>query len=118
MLASVKDDGRMAVVLRRIVRGGSELEIRKQLLLSNQLEAVIGVHKTSSMEQVLQPVFLVLRKDRTPMQLKDGTVVNAPVLFINAEESLPKAVRKHILSNEQSDEIYDLYIKAKESIKS
>lgn len=92
MLASVKDDGRMAVVLPHgvLFRGGSELEIRKQLLLSNQLEAVIGVAQNLFYGTGIAACILVLRKDRTPMQLKDGTVVNAPVLFINAEEIFTK----------------------------
>ncbi|CAI3140547.1 putative type I restriction enzymeP M protein [Acinetobacter calcoaceticus] len=116
MLASVKDDGRMAVVLPHgvLFRGGSELEIRKQLLLSNQLEAVIGVAQNLFYGTGIAACILVLRKDRTPVQKKDGTVLNAPVLFINAEEIFTKGRAQNTLSNAQSDEIYDLYIKAKE----
>ena len=57
---------------------------------------------------------LVLRKDRKPVQQKDGTLVNKPVLFINAEEIFTKGRAQNTLSNDQSDEIYDLYIKAKD----
>ena len=116
MLASVKEDGRMAVVLPHgvLFRGGSELEIRKQLLLSNQLEAVIGVAQNLFYGTGIAACILVLRKDRAPVQQKDGAVVNAPVLFINAGEIFTKGRAQNTLSNEQSDEIYDLYIKAKD----
>lgn len=56
----------------------------------------------------------MLRKDRKPTQQRDGTLVNAPVLFINAEDIFTKGRAQNTLSNEQSDEIYDLYIKAKD----
>lgn len=116
MLSSVKNDGRMAVVLPHgvLFRGGSELEIRKQLLLSNQLEAVIGVAPNLFYGAGLAACILVLRKDRAPVEQKNGTLVNVPVLFINAEEIFTKGRAQNTLSNEQSDEIYDLYIKAKD----
>ncbi|MEN3968891.1 class I SAM-dependent DNA methyltransferase [Acinetobacter sp. BWR-L5] len=116
MLASVKEKGRMAVVLPHgvLFRGGSELEIRKQLLLSNQLEAVIGVAQNLFYGTGIAACILVLSKDRKPTQQKNGTELNAPVLFINAEEIFTKGRAQNTLSNEQSDEIYDLYIKAKE----
>ena len=115
MLASVKEDGRMAVVLPHgvLFRGGSELEIRKQLLLSNQLEAVIGVAQNLFYGTSIAACILVLRKDRTPIQQRDGTSVNPPVLFINAENIFIKGRAQNTLSNKQSDEIYDFYIKAK-----
>ncbi|HCI7175058.1 TPA: SAM-dependent DNA methyltransferase [Acinetobacter baumannii] len=116
MLASVKDDGRMAVVLPHgvLFRGSSELEIRKQILLSNQLEAVIGVAPNLFYGTTIAACILILRKNRAPMQQKNGTLVNAPVLFINAEDIFTKGRAQNTLSNEQSDEIYDLYIKAKD----
>lgn len=116
MLASVKNAGRMAVVLPHgvLFRGGSELEIRKQLLLSNQLEAVIGVAPNLFYGAGLAACILVLRKDRRLIQQEDGTLVNAPLLFINAEDIFTKGRAQNTLSNEQSDEIYDLYIKAKD----
>lgn len=119
MLASVKAGGRMAVVLPHgvLFRGGTELEIRKQILLSNQLEAVIGMAQNLFYGTNIAACILVLRKDFGVQKNSDGSIKQRDVLFINAEEIFTKGRAQNTLSNEQADQIFDLYCNAKQQHK-
>jgi type I restriction enzyme M protein len=104
MLASLNDNGRMAVVLPHgvLFRGGAEGKIRTQLLKENRIEAIIGVASNLFYGTGIPACILVLRKER-PNTHKDH------VLIINAEDIFTKGRAQNTLTNAQADEIYGIY---------
>ena len=104
MFASLNEQGRMAVVLPHgvLFRGGAESKIRTQLLKENRIEAIIGVASNLFYGTGIPACILVLRKSR-PVSHQDH------VLIINAEEIFTKGRAQNTLSNEQADEIYNIY---------
>lgn len=104
MFASLNDKGRMAVVLPHgvLFRGGAEGKIRTKLLKENRIVAVIGVASNLFYGTGIPACILVLRKER-PEAHKDH------VLIINAEEIYTKGRAQNTLSEQQADDIYDIY---------
>ncbi|HAS8362286.1 TPA: SAM-dependent DNA methyltransferase [Vibrio vulnificus] len=104
MFASLNDEGRMAVVLPHgvLFRGGAEGKIRTKLLKENRIVAVIGVASNLFYGTSIPACILVLRKAR-PEEHKDH------VLFVNAEEVFTKGQAQNTMSENQADEIYDIY---------
>nr|WP_321382955.1 class I SAM-dependent DNA methyltransferase [uncultured Vibrio sp.] len=104
MFASLNNKGRMAVVLPHgvLFRGSTEGEIRKRLLKENRIVAVVGVAPNLFYGAGLPACILVLRKER-PEAHKDH------VLIINAEEIYTKGRAQNTLSEQQADDIYDIY---------
>lgn len=106
MFASLNDKGRMAVVLPHgvLFRGGAEGKIRTKLLKENRIVAVIGVASNLFYGTSIPACILVLRKAR-PEEHKDH------VLIVNAEEVFTKGQAQNTMSENQADEIYDIYQK-------
>ncbi|MDP2487499.1 type I restriction-modification system subunit M [Pseudoalteromonas marina] len=104
MFASLNEQGRMAVVLPHgvLFRGGAEGKIRAQLLKQNCIEAIIGVASNLFYGTGIPACILVLRKSR-PASQQDH------VLIVNAEETFTKGRAQNTLSNEQADEIFNIY---------
>ena len=105
MYHSMNDNGsRMAVVLPHgvLFRAGAEAKIRKQLLDIGAIEAVIGLAGNLFYGTGIPACILILRKSNKP---------KGPVLFINAEEIYTKGRAQNTLSDEQADEIYEIYTK-------
>lgn len=104
MFASLNDQGRMAVVLPHgvLFRGAAEGKIRTKLLQENRIEAIIGVAANLFYGTGIPACILVLRKQR-PAAHQDH------LLIINAEEIFTKGRAQNTLSNQQADEIYQIY---------
>ena len=104
MFASLNKQGRMAVVLPHgvLFRGGAEGAIRTKLLQENRIEAIIGVASNLFYGTGIPACILVLRKSR-PADHQDH------VLIINAEEIFTKGRAQNTLSNDQADEIFNIY---------
>ena len=104
MFTSLKDDGRMAVVLPHgvLFRGGAEGKIRTKLLKDNRIEAIVGVASNLFYGTGIPACILVLKKSR-PETHKDS------VLIINAEEIFTKGRAQNTLSVDQADKIYQIY---------
>lgn len=104
MFASLNDQGRMAVVLPHgvLFRGGAEGKIRTNLLKENRIEGIVGVASNLFYGTGIPACILVLRKAR-PVSHNDH------VLIINAEEIFTKGRAQNTLSNDQADEIFDIY---------
>src|SRR5690554_6981090 len=104
MFASLNDSGRMAVVLPHgvLFRGGTEGAIRTKLLQENRIEAIIGVASNLFYGTGIPACILVLRKSR-PASHQDH------VLVINAEEIFTKGRAQNTLSNDQADDIFNIY---------
>jgi len=104
MFASLNKSGRMAVVLPHgvLFRGGAEGKIRTKLLKENRIEAIIGVASNLFYGTGIPACILVLRKTRPESHQEH-------VLIVNAEEIYTKGRAQNTLSNDQSDDIYDIY---------
>lgn len=104
MLASLNDNGRMAVVLPHgvLFRGAAESRIRTQLLKENRIEAIIGLATNLFYGTGIPACILVLRKQR-PSDHQNH------VLIINAEAIYTKGRAQNTLSVVQADQIYHLY---------
>lgn len=104
MFSSLNDQGRMAVVLPHgvLFRGGAEGVIRTKLLQENRIEAIIGVASNLFYGTGIPACILVLRKSR-PADHQNH------VLIINAEEIFTKGRAQNTLSNDQADEIFNIY---------
>lgn len=104
MFASLNENGRMAVVLPHgvLFRGGAERTIRTKLLQENRIEAIIGVASNLFYGTGIPACILVMRKSR-PVAHQDH------VLIMNAEEIFTKGRAQNTLSNDQADEIFNIY---------
>lgn len=109
MFTSLNDKGRMAVVLPHgvLFRGGAEGKIRQKLLKENRIVAVVGVASNLFYGTGIPACILVLRKER-PEAHKDH------VLIINADEIYTKGRAQNTLSEQQADDIYDIYKKMRQ----
>ena len=108
MFASLKDQGRMAIVLPHgvLFRGGAEGKIRKGFLDHGYVETVIGLAPNLFYGTSIPACILILQKKQEPRE---------PVLIINAEEIFTKGRAQNTLSEAQADEIYAIYQKQLES---
>lgn len=104
MFASLNDTGRMAVVLPHgvLFRGAAEGKIRTKLLQDNRIEAIIGLASNLFYGTGIPACILVLRKSRPASHFNH-------VLVINAGEIYTKGRAQNTLSNQQADEIYEIY---------
>lgn len=104
MFASLKENGRMALVLPHgvLFRSGAEGKIRTQLLKEHRIEAIVGVAPNLFYGTGIPACILVLRKYRLAEHQNN-------VLVINAEEIFTKGRAQNTLSVEQADKIYQMY---------
>jgi len=96
--------GRVAVVLPlgALFRGGAEAKVRRAIIEDDLLEAVIELGSNLFYGTGI-PASIVVFRRRKPEELA------GKVLFVNASEIYTKGRAQNQLTDEQSDEIYDLY---------
>ena len=105
MYASMRvDTGRMAVVVPHgvLFRGSSEAKIREALIKNGALECVIGLAENLFYGTGISACVLVLRKDKKTLDRKE-------ILFINADEIYTKGRAQNTMSEDQADEIHNIY---------
>jgi len=95
MVASLKQDGRLGVVLPHgiLFRGGAEAKIREGLLKDDLIEAVIGLGPNLFYGAGIPAAVLLMRKDK-PTERK------GKVLIINAAEEFVEGKAQNHLSDE------------------
>lgn len=96
-------DGSMAIVLPHgvLFRGGSEGKIRKELILENKLDAIIGLPPNLFYGTGIPTCILVFKgPDRRE---------NKDILFIDASAEFEKAKNKNILKDDHINKIIDAY---------
>lgn len=106
-LYHLKDDGIMCIVLPHgvLFRGGSEKEIRQNLIEQNNIETIIGLPANIFYGTGIPTIIMVLKKHRT----------NTDVLFIDASKEFYKDGSKNRLGGQNIKKITDAVI-ARESI--
>ena len=110
MLASLKDDGRMAVVLPHgvLFRGGEEGKIRQGLLKGtseqpgDRIEAVIGLPEALFYNTGIPACVLVINKQK-PANLKDK------VIFIDASGEFAEGKNQNSLRVQDIDHIHEAH---------
>ncbi|MCL6272141.1 type I restriction-modification system subunit M [Sansalvadorimonas sp. 2012CJ34-2] len=110
MLASVKDNGRMAVVLPHgvLFRGGEEGKIRTGLLKGtseipgDRIEAVIGLPSALFYNTGIPACVLILNKQK-PASLKNK------VIFIDASREFAEGKNQNTLREQDIDHIHDAH---------
>lgn len=100
-LYHLKNDGTMAIVLPHgvLFRGNTEGKIRKQLLESNQIDAIIGLPEKLFYSTSIPTTVLVLKKTRT----------NRGILFIDASKDFEKGKNQNNLTDENINKIIETY---------
>ena len=99
----LKDDGIMAIVLPHgvLFRGNAEGKIRKSLLESGCIYAVIGLPANIFYNTGIPTTIMVLKKSRST---KD-------VLFIDASKCFTKGKNQNLMTDDHIQKIVDAYIK-------
>lgn len=100
MLASLKDDGRLAVVLPNGVffRAGAELALRKDLIEADLIEAVIQLPKDMFYGAGIPACYLIINKAKREER-------KGKVLFVDASECFERVDTKNVLRNEDIERI-------------
>ena len=104
MLHHLSDNGTMAIVLPHgaLYRGDAEEEIRKYIIeKQNSLDAVIGLPPNLFYGTTYSTVILVFKKCR-----KDDT----DILFIDASKEYSKSTNQNVLTNENIQKIFNVYV--------
>lgn len=96
--------GRLAVVLPlgALFRGGSEGKIRRAIVEDDLIEAVIELGPNLFYGTTIPAAIVVFRRHKSD-------AMRGRILFVNASEILTRGRSQNTLTNEQADEIYDLY---------
>jgi len=102
MLASLKADGRMGIILPHgvLFRGGEEGVIRKQLIENDHLETIIGLPSNIFFGTGIPTVILVLRQKRE----------SSDVLFVDASKGFAKEGKNNKLRACDIKKITDVVI--------
>lgn len=97
----LKDDGVMAIVLPHgvLFRGAAEGKIRKTLLESGAIDAIIGIPENIFYGTSIPTIVIVLKKGRT----------NKDVLFIDASNDFTKGKNQNRLEKEHIAKIIETY---------
>lgn len=108
-LYHLKPDGRMAIVLPHgvLFRGATEEKIRKNLLESHNIVAIIGLPEKIFTNTGIPTIIMVLEKNRA----------TDDVLFIDASKGFEKQKNSNKLRQEDIDKIVDTYLARKDSDK-
>ena len=106
-LYHLKPEGIMGIVLPHgvLFRGGSEGEIRKNLIENNQIETIIGLPANLFFSTGIPTIIMILRKVRTD----DDTV-----LFIDASKEYKSEKKQNVLSEENINKIFDAVVNRKD----
>lgn len=101
MLASLKDNGTMAVILPQgvLFRSAAEAKIRQKLLVDNLLDCVINLPVGLFSTTAIATCILLFKKSRS----------NQDVLIIDASKDFDKQRRNNILNTLQVAKILDVY---------
>lgn len=104
MVASLDDDGRMAVVLPNGVffRSGAELSVRKDLVDGDLVEAVIQLPRDMFYGAGIPACFLVINRDKRPSRREK-------ILFIDASETYERRDTKNVLRPEDIEKIVNAF---------
>ena len=105
-LSHLDDDGKMAIILPHgvLFRGAAEGTIRKNILESNLLDAVIGLPEKAFYNTDIPTVILILKKNRT----------NKDVLFIDASKEFTKQRSHNVIEQQHIEKIIEGYEGRKE----
>ena len=106
MFTSIKDNtGRMAIIVPNgvLFRAGAEGKIREKLIKNNIIECVIGLAENLFYGTGIGACLLVIKNKKAQKSNPNG------ILLINAEEIYTKERAQNSLSNEQAEEIYEIY---------
>lgn len=105
MAASLKSDGRMAVVMPHgvLFRGGEEKECRKKFIKEGILEAVVGLPPGLFYGTGIPASLLVINRD--------GAQNRKSVLFINADREYKEGKNQNSLRAEDIEKITHVYRK-------
>jgi len=100
MIASLNNEGVMGVVVPHgvLFRGGSEGDIRKGILESDLLEAVIGLPPSLFYGTGIPAALLIINKQKDSQK-------KGHVLFINAELNYQESKNQNILGNDDIENI-------------
>ncbi|WCB92451.1 putative type I restriction enzymeP M protein [Baekduia alba] len=100
MVASLKDHGRMAVVLPNgaLFRAGNEQAVRRDLVEADLVEAVIQLPKDMFYGAGIPACYLLLNKAKRPERV-------GRVLFIDGAEGFARANTKNVLQPEDIDRL-------------
>ena len=103
MVASLKSDGRMAVVMPHgvLFRGGEEKECRKKFIKEGVLEAIVGLPPGLFYGTGIPACVLVMNKD--------GAQNRKSVLFINADREYKEGKNQNSLRPEDIEKITHVY---------
>lgn len=106
MLMSLKDSGKMAIVLSQgaLSRGGTEGKIRKSIIESDLIESVIGLGKGIFYGTDIDTSIVVFNKNK-------DMINKGKIQIIDASKIYKKDRSQNYLTTENINEIYDLYIK-------
>lgn len=104
MLKSLKPHGIMATIVSHgvLFRGGSEKEIRRQIIEDDVIEAVIGLPQGLLQGIALSTAVLVLNRNK-PQERR------GKILFINADTHYQKGYRRNRLTPEDIEAITGCY---------
>jgi len=103
MVASLKSDGRMAVVMPHgvLFRGGEEKNCRKKFIKEGVLEAVVGLPPGLFYGTGIPASVLIINKDGAPKRKS--------VLFINADREYKEGKNQNSLRAEDIEKITHVY---------
>lgn len=108
MVAILKDDGRMAVVMPHgvLFRGGKEQEYRKYLITNGLIECIIGIPEGLFYGTPIPACILIINKK--------GASERNGVFFINAEREYKEGKNQNILRPEDVEKISYVYLNKRE----
>lgn len=94
-------DGKMAIILPHgvLFRGAAEGTIRKKIIESNLLDAVIGLPEKAFYNTDIPTVILILKKNRA----------NEDVLFIDASKEFTKERSHNVVEQEHVEKTLEVY---------
>ena len=103
MIASLKENGRMAVIMPHgvLFRGGEEKSIREGIIKDGLLEAVIGLPPALFYGTGIPASVLIINKE--------GADKRKEVLFINADREYKEGKKQNILRPEDIEKITHVY---------
>lgn len=104
MLSSLKDDGKMAVVLPEgvLFRAGTERKLRKVLLENDYIETIIGLGPNLFYGTSINTTIIILNK-------KKNKIKENKVQFINASTFYKSGKTQNIMTDENVNDIFHLY---------
>lgn len=105
-LYHIKKDGVMAIVLPHgvLFRGGSEEEIRKNLILNHNIETIISLPAQLFFATGIPVIVAILSKGRR----------EDDILFIDASQSYKKGKKQNILAESDVQRIFDAVVTRKD----